>query len=270
MFTKEDIINQLAAMGAPRGGVILMHTALRLVGEVEGGASGLLDALIEYFTAEGGLFCIPTRTGRNFGKEISLDMTVSESHLGTLPIIATEDGRGIRTENPTHSMVTFGDRKKAIEFAKDELNLDTPTSPESCYGKLLKWGGHVLLVGVGQNKNTFIHTVEEILEVPDRITEEKYRFAVRRESGEVVDRYMRWFDESKYGDVSLRFSKFEMPLRYFGAITDGFIGNAPTQLLSAEKILDVLTPIYKNPDGRDPLSDEKLVPPRWYARKDKI
>ncbi len=267
MFSKSDILLQLEKMEAPRGGIVLMHTSLRSVGEVEGGAKGLLDALIDYFTADNGLFCVPTHTGRNVDKEITLDMTSSESHLGTFPIIATEDGRGLRTENPTHSMVVFGNRERAMEFASSELTLDSPTAPESCYGKIYREGGHILLVGVGQNKNTFIHTVEEMFGTPNRMTKEKRRFTVRRRNGEIVERYMRWFDESLYGDVSLRFTKFEIPFRYHGIITDGFIGNAPTQLCSAKRILEVLEPIYKNAEGRDPLADEKLVPPRWYCNK---
>ena len=63
MFTEKDILDQLEKMNAPRGGVILMHSSLRSVGEVEGGGEGLLDAMVEYFTSEGGLFCVPTHTG---------------------------------------------------------------------------------------------------------------------------------------------------------------------------------------------------------------
>ena len=65
MHTKADLFADLAAMGAPRDRVVLMHSSLRLNGETEGGAGGLLDALIEYFTAEGGLFCVPTHTWDN-------------------------------------------------------------------------------------------------------------------------------------------------------------------------------------------------------------
>ena len=32
--------------------------------------------------------------------------------------------------------------------------------------------GYVLLMGVGQEKNTYVHAVEEALGLPDRITEE--------------------------------------------------------------------------------------------------
>ena len=265
MYKKNDIINQLEAMGARSGGIVHMHTALRSVGKVEGGPIGLLDALIDFFTRDCGLLCFPTHTGRNFGKEIMLDLTSSESHLGAFPIIATEDGRGIRTVNPSHSIVIFGDRERALDYAKHENTIDSPTSPNGCYGKLRDLDGHILLVGVGQAKNTYIHSVEEMLKVPNRMTKELYTFKVKSKTGEITEQKMHWFDESTYGDVSLRFSKFELPFRYHKIIKDGFIGNAPSQLCSAKDIYRVLEKIYNNPDGRDPLSDEKPIPTKWYV-----
>ena len=265
MFTKNDIWNQLEAMGAVPGGIVHMHTALRLVGEVEGGAVGLLDALIDYFTRDGGLFCLPTHTGDNFGKPIMLDMTSSDSCLGTFPIIATEDGRGLRTMNPSHSIVIFGDRERAMDYASNETKIDSPTSPNGCYGKLYDLDGSILLVGVGQEKNTYIHAVEEMFNTPNRMTKELYTFKVKSADGKISEQMMHWFDESAYGDVSLRFSKFEIPFRYHKIIKDGFVGNAPAQLCSARDIYRVLEKIYKNPDGKDPLANENSVPPKWYV-----
>lgn len=88
MYTKKEILEQLKAMGAPRDTVVLMHTSLRAVGAVEGGAEALLDALIEYFTAEGGLFCVPTHTWHNLGKEITLDMASDDTCLGAFSGVA--------------------------------------------------------------------------------------------------------------------------------------------------------------------------------------
>ena len=59
MFTKEELIAQLRAMNAPRDSVVLAHSSLKAIGETEDRGQGVLDALIEYFTAEGGLLCIP-------------------------------------------------------------------------------------------------------------------------------------------------------------------------------------------------------------------
>ena len=104
-----------------------------------------------------------------------------------------------------------------------------------------------------------------MLKVRGRMTDELHQFAVKCLSGEITKHKMHWFDESKCGDVSLRFSKFELPFRYHKIITDGFIGNAPAQLCKATDIYRVLEMIYSNTDGQDPLADEKAIPPRWYV-----
>ena len=65
IYTKSELLSQLEALHIPRDRVVLMHSSLRLIGQIEGGAAALLDVLIEYFTAEGGLFCVPTHTWAN-------------------------------------------------------------------------------------------------------------------------------------------------------------------------------------------------------------
>ena len=62
MITKNEILKQLECFSYVRGKVVTVHTSLKAVGTIEGGGDTLLDALIEYFTADGGLLCIPTHT----------------------------------------------------------------------------------------------------------------------------------------------------------------------------------------------------------------
>ena len=268
MYSKNDIIEQLRGMGAPRGGIVLMHTSMRLVGDVEGGAEGLLDAMIEYFTADGGLFCVPTHTWDNLGTDnITLDLTLAESNLGVLSEVAAADPRGLRSENPTHSMVVFGDRERAKELIAGEIDVNTPTSPESAYGKLYEWGGHVLLVGVSQNKNTYLHTVDEILGVPNRMGGEPVAVTVKRPSGEIVERKLTLFATSYTEDISWRFHRYDTAFRYHGCVVDGFIGGAPAQLCDAVKMKETVELIHANAGGIDPLEDEEPIPPKWYARK---
>ena len=63
LHTKQDIIEQLKKMNAPTDSIVLMHSSFRAIGEVEGGAEGLLDVLVEYFTKDGGLFVFPLIPG---------------------------------------------------------------------------------------------------------------------------------------------------------------------------------------------------------------
>jgi aminoglycoside 3-N-acetyltransferase len=266
-YTKKDIISALEKMNAPQGSVVLMHISLRSVGDVEGGAQALLDALIEYFTAKGGLFCVPTHTWDNLGKDkITLDMQNPESNLGAFTELAARDKRGVRSENPTHSMMVFGDRQKALDFVAGEEKVPTPTDPESCYGKLYKMGGFVLLVGVAQDKNTFLHCAEQILDIPDRMATEPIKVTVRKESGELYRRELTLFDCSFTDDISLQFTKYDTAFRYHRAITDGFIGSAPAQLCSTVRMKEAMELIFSRSEGRDPLSDKEPIPPKFYTK----
>lgn len=265
IYTKQDILLQLEQMEAPRGSVVLMHSSLRSIGRIEGGAEALLDTLIEYFTADGGLFCVPTHTWRNLKQEITLDMRDPSTCLGAFSDLAARDARGLRSENPTHSMVVFGDRARAERFVADEGRVPSGTAPESCYGKLYEAGGYVLLVGVAHNRNTYLHCVEEMLGMKNRLSAEPRQVVVLRENGERVTRLMHTHHTDFSPDVSMRFPKYETAFRYHGAITDGFIGNAPTQLCDARIMKQTMERILQNSEGADPLADEKAFPPKWYC-----
>ena len=267
MYTKKDLFDQLHAMGAPQNVPVLMHSALRLIGEVEGGASGLLDALIEYFTAEGGLLAIPTHTWSNLGRTdvYTLDLTKNESNLGAFARLALEDGRGVRSENPTHSVVVFGDREKAEAMIAGEIDLTTPTGEESFYGRLYRAGGYVLLAGVSQNRNTYLHAVDEMLSIPNRMGGEPYDVSVKRPSGEVLHRRLTLYHADFSPDVSLRFVNFDVAFRYLGCLKDGFLGDAPAQLCSAVGMYDAVKHIYEQCES-DPLATENSVLPKVYAK----
>ena len=269
MYTKNDLFAQLRAMGAPRDHVVMMHVSLRLVGEVEGGAEGLLDALVEYFTDEGGLLCIPTHTWDNLGfDKFTLDLTKCESNLGAFSVVALKDGRGVRSENPSHSVVVFGEKDKALALVDGEAWVKTPTAKDGFYARLYDEDAYILLAGVGQNKNTYLHAVDEILGTKNRMGGDPYEVSVRRASGEIVNGEMTLFNyEGDYiDDICLRFTKYDLPFRYYGCVTDGFLGDAPAQLCSAKGMFDVMKLLYER-CPHDPLSDEIPIPPKYYVKK---
>ena len=268
MFSKEDIFHQLQKMNAPQDSVVIMHSAFRTVGEVEGGAEGFLDALIEYFTAKGGLFIVPTHTWNNLYKDrITLDMLCPASNTGLLCVLAAKREDGVRSENPCHSVAVFGDRARAEALVKNERNIETPIAPDSVYGELYRQKGYVLLVGVSQAKNTYLHTVDEMLNIPDRMEDVLTPTTVRRLDGEIVTHPLRLFKCSTTDDISERFPKYDTAFRYHGAVTDGFIGHAPAQLCDAVKMKEVVELIFSNCGEKDPLGDERPIPPKWYCVK---
>lgn len=267
MFTEKQLQEQLAQWNVPAGSIVLMHTSLRAIGRVQGGTGALLDVLVEHFTRDKGLFCVPTHTWHNMGKPVVLKMEDPDTCLGGFSAAALTDGRGIRTENPTHSMVVFGDRERALAFIKDEATVQTPTAAESCYGKLYAEGGYVLLVGVAQNRNTYLHAVDEILQIPNRMETESSIMTVEMPGGERVERHIRMFYTDYSEDISFRFPKYETAFRYHGCIRDGMLGNAPVQCCDARKMLETVALIHRNSGGVDPLQTEEPIPQRWYCTK---
>ena len=264
MFTKNEIKAQPAAMGAPKDSVVLIHSSLRAIGETEGRGEGLLEAMIEYFTEDGGLLCIPTHTWANAGKEdvITLDLIHPKTCIGTLPDIAAAHPRAHRSLHPTHSMAVFGDG--AEEFIADEVRCQTPAPPFGCYGKIYERGGKILLIGVGHNRNTYLHGVEEMLGVKNRLTPEPHAMTVLHRDGTLEKRLSRGHRAEGIGDVSMRYPKYEPAFRFYGHIVDGFVGNAPAQLCDARGMKDVLELIYNRSSGAELMLDTEPLDTALY------
>ena len=258
MLTKEQLMVQLEKFNNIKGKVVTIHTSLKAVGEIEGGGEALLSALIDYFTQDGGLLCVPTHTWDSD----TLDRRTNRTCIGVLPSLAAAHPDALRTLHPTHSMAVFGNKERAKKFAEFEEISDTPTNPKGCYGRLYDEDGYVLLIGVGQNKNTYLHCVEEMLGVSMRYTEDKVERTIIHKDGAKEKRYLYWFNDI-IPDVSVYFTKFEEPFRYYGCIEDAYIGNAKVEICNARKMYDVVKKIYENNafgellDNNEPI-DKKL------------
>lgn len=268
IYSKETIKKQLEAMLAPQNSVVTVHSALRKVGSVEGRGEGLLDAFIEYFTKDGGLFVVPTHTWDNLGSpgKPTLDMNIPHTCIGKLTEIAAAHPDAHRSMHPTHSVAVFGDSAKAEMFIKGDETVDLMISPDGCYGNIYRQGGYVLLVGVGHESNTYIHCIEAMLNVPDRVEKEhNCKTSVLTTDGRRIERRIRGLVEDKIGDVSVKYPKFEPAFRYHGCITDGFIGDAKAQLCDAVKMKEVLELIYTRSKGVEILADDEPLDEKYYT-----
>ncbi|MBQ2733088.1 MAG: AAC(3) family N-acetyltransferase [Clostridia bacterium] len=270
MYTRSDIIKQLTDMKAPRRSVVHIHSSLRSVGEVEGRGEGLLEALIEYFTAEGGILTFPTHTWINLleNRHPTLDVLGDGSCVGMLSNLALSHPESRRTLHPTHSMAVFGKGDAADEFIACDNDVPTSTNPSGCYGKIYDSYGYILLVGVGHDRNTFLHCAEEMLGLPNRISTEPADVTVKHADGHIEERKLRYH----INDVHHRYPRYEKPFRYHGCIVDGFVGDAPAMLCDTVRMKQVLEMIYARAEGVDVLRetdgdiDEKLYKGWWQTK----
>ena len=192
-------------------------------------------------------------------------MTETNTCIGTFPNVALCDGRGIRTDNPTHSVVVFGDRERVEEFIKGDSETDTPTSPLGVYGKIFNQDGYVLLVGVGHDKNTSIHCIDEMLNLPNRLSNKPASMKVRYTDGSIKIRKFYYMISDVIEDVSAFYPKYQPAFEKIGAITYGKVGSANTQLCSAKKMESITREIRKRSNGIEIMSDNAPLKKEWYS-----
>lgn len=179
-YTKADLKHDLAAMGLTGNETILIHSSMKSIGPVEGGADTVLDAWMEFFAE--GLLLLPTHTWRFINEENRVfDVRHSPCCVGILPELFRQRPGVVRSLHPTHSMAAYG--KGAAAYLEGELDANTPCTPGGCYDRLRAAHGKVLLLGVTHARNTFIHSVEEVLNVPNRLTDKPMQMTVVDEAG---------------------------------------------------------------------------------------
>lgn len=106
-YTKADLKHDLAAMGLTGNETILIHSSMKSIGPVEGGADTVLDAWMEFFAE--GLLLLPTHTWRFINEENRVfDVRRSPCCVGILPELFRQRPGVVRSLHPTHSMAAYG------------------------------------------------------------------------------------------------------------------------------------------------------------------
>jgi aminoglycoside 3-N-acetyltransferase len=258
MLTKADIHQFLKENGIKKTDTVLVHTSMRAIGEVEGGCDGLIDGFISYLTE--GLFIVPTHTWREVGKKQPVfDVRESIPCIGALPTVAAFRKDGVRSLHPTHSVAAFG--KRAAAFVAGEENARTPCPPNGVWGRLLTEQAKILLLGVGLTRNTYIHAVDEMLGLPDRLTEPITLTVVDYEGkAHCLDGFC------KHGNGgSEYFDNYRLPMIYCDALTFGKLGNALVGIFDTVKGTEMLKQLWAQTDC-DLCRCDMVIPEAYYKK----
>ena len=78
-MTKKELQTQLSEMGLRPDDTLLMHSSMKAIGDVEGGADTVLDALMEYFSD--GLLLLPTHTWASINADIPVAWRICASRM---------------------------------------------------------------------------------------------------------------------------------------------------------------------------------------------
>jgi hypothetical protein len=143
-------------------------------------------------------------------KQPVFDVRATVPNIGALPRVAAFRPDGVRSLHPTHSIAGFG--KNAAEFLAGEELSGTPTPVGGAMQRLGKMGAKILLVGVGNDKNTFLHTLDEELDIPDRMERESYPLTILDAAGNRHTTQFRSHHCSRSEDVSKNYPNYEQAL----------------------------------------------------------
>jgi aminoglycoside N3'-acetyltransferase len=176
--TRADLAQDLARLGIGQGDTVFLHSSLKSLGYVEGGASSVIKALQDAVGPEGTLlvptYYLPAGTVKATCEleGYVFDPRSHGTNMGRLPETFLAEAASHRSVHPTHSVSAWG---RHAAYLTEAHHL-----APSIFGEGSPWqrfvgieGAKVLGLGVSMGPVTFYHVVEDALgeRFPERVWE---------------------------------------------------------------------------------------------------
>lgn len=257
MHTKSDLIRHIQSAGINPNDTLLVHSSMKALGCVQGGADTVLDAFSQCLSQ--GLLVFPTHTWEQINSNYCIfDPCTEPSCVGILSELFRQRPGVIRSWHPTHSVAALG--KDAGAFTAGEEHCESPLPRHGCWGRLYDRDAKILFLGAPLTTNTILHGVEEWNKVPHRLKTTPQQLQIRTPDGRLLNRPMRRHDAPV--DVSSHYGKIQGPLLELGIATAVRIGDAASILCQVRPMVDLVSSLLKrNPDL---FLDDAAVPAEWY------
>lgn len=254
-YSKSDLISSIEKIGLKPTDTVLIHSSYKAMGNVEGGPEIVLDAFIEYMKE--GLLIFPTHTWKSVLPEKPIFNVQEEKPcIGILPTLFLKRPGVKRSVHPTHSVAAIGEG--ADEYLSGEENMTTPCGRKGCWGKLYDMEAKILFLGDVMVKNTFLHSVEEWSNIPNRLTPETTAYTIVDGNKEFE---MNCHRHVGY-DYSQHYIKMRDPFLAKGIAVKGYIGDGLSYLCDAKGMADLTTDYLKR--NLNLFANDEPIPLEWY------
>jgi aminoglycoside 3-N-acetyltransferase-4 len=221
-ISQAELMRQLTDLGVAPADILLVHTAFRAVGPVEGGPLGLIEALREILGSKGTLV-MPSWSGNDdepFDPSTSRaapDLGITADLFWRLP--------DVRRSDHLQAFAAIGPSAEAI--LADPLPLP-PHISESPVGRVHDHDGKILLLGVGHDANTTLHLAELIAQVPYRSP----GYCTVLEGGKP-----KRIDYGENNHCCVRFALADDWLRRVDLQSEGLVGHAQARLMRSRDLV---------------------------------
>ena len=213
----KKISEELETLGVKKSGILLVHSSLKSLGSVTGGAETVVRG-IQHALGETGTLLMPALTYETVDGLHNDVFSAKDtpSCVGALTEYFRKMDGVERSINPTHSVCGIG------RYAKEMLTThqldNTPCGPHSPYKLLGEIGGQILFIGCGLSPNTSMHGIEEVVQSPylfgdtykyriyNTMREKSYMDCKRHSFKHVTQRYDRLINVLDHG-TTLKYGK---------------------------------------------------------------
>lgn len=174
--SKTSLKNQLKALEIKEGAQIMVHSSLKSMGWIAGGAQAVVEALMETVT-DSGTIVMPSQSAdnsdpvywmeppipENWHAELRQELPAYDPHLtplrgmGKIAECFHRLPQTIRSPHPAHSLMAWG--KDAAEWMR-EHPLDDSFGERSPLAKMMEAEVQILLIGVDFDTCTALHYAE--------------------------------------------------------------------------------------------------------------
>lgn len=242
-LTTADLVEGWRRVGVREGMALIVHSSLSSLGRVEGGAAAVVAALREAVGPSGtvavptfttGTVCdpVPGHTGAPTAGTAELRAAVPlfrpdlPSGTGAVAEALRALPESLRSTHPQVSVAAVGAHAREVTARR---SLGFAVGRESPFGALHDLGGHVLLVGVGHNRNTFLHYAETF--APNRrLKLRRFPMAIQ---GERV-----WIEAPDVGDDNdTHFPVVGREFEEQAGIREVLVGAAPCRLVPVRDLI---------------------------------
>jgi aminoglycoside 3-N-acetyltransferase len=214
---KNYIKEELVRCGLRNGDKVLLHSSLSSMGHVEGGAEAVVDAFLDVLGPEGTLV-VPV-----FGA------------LGILTDNVKNRPEAVISDCPKGTVAAIGADAEFI--CKDHWKAETAHGHGTPYLKLAELGGYICLLGVDQDRNTTLHSVEALLELPYLNT----TTGIVETPDGPIEKSWKYYPGPHRDFIGL-----DCLLRESGIMQVSKIGNAVVRLMRSQDMIDLLLEVGKD------------------------
>jgi len=210
-MNKAEIVAGLRGMGLGIGDKVLLHSSLISLGKVDGGPEAVIDAFLEVLGKEGTLL-VPV-----FGA------------LGILTDTLKNRPDAVISPCPKGTLAAVGADAEAI--CKDHWKAATAHGADTPFTRLADMDGYICLLGVDQDRNTSLHGVEALLELP-YLSDTVGTFTTPE--GETITKTWKYYPGPHRDFIGL-----DRYYREAGVMKIARIGNAQVRLIKSKDLFDI-------------------------------